>query len=103
MKMEVNKVYTFDDILILPAYSDLEREDVDIHSYFHWYCLNVPVMSSPMDTITEKEMMNAIYKAGGLGFHHRYCDLTKLKRKKYIPGCISICMFSVLNMMITNQ
>jgi len=85
-----NSVYTFDDILILPAYSDLEREDVDIHSYFHWYCLSVPVMSSPMDTITEIKMMDAIYKAGGFGFHHRYCLIETLTNLRYIPGGIAV-------------
>ena len=84
------KSYTFDDILILPEYSDLEREDVDIRSYFHWYCLSVPVMSSPMDTITEIEMMDAIYKAGGLGFHHRYCDWGELFKAGSIPGGIAV-------------
>lgn len=94
--MEFNKAYTFDDILILPQYSDIEREDVDIRSYFHWYCLSVPVMSSPMDTITGKEMMQRIYEIGGLGFHHRYCDkdatknIEKLRNIGNIPGGIAI-------------
>src|SRR5574342_1169350 len=77
----MDKAYTFDDILILPAYSEIEREDVDIRSYFHWYCLSVPIFSSPMDTITEIEMMEAIYQAGGLGFHHRYVLDNKMLAK----------------------
>ncbi len=93
-----NKAYTFDDILILPAYSEIEREDVNIRSYFHWYCLSVPIMSSPMDTITEVEMMNAMYMAGGLGFHHRYVvdsnnniDFAKLGDAVFDPGGIAVC------------
>lgn len=88
--MDQHKAYTFDDILILPAYSDIERENVDIRSYFHWYCLSVPVMSSPMDTITETEMMQAIYEAGGLGFHHRYTDDKSLSKATLVPGGIAV-------------
>ena len=86
-----NKAYTFDDILILPAYSEIEREDVDIRSCFYRYCLSVPVMSSPMDTITEVEMMQAIYEAGGLGFHHRYIKrMGDLNFARIAPGGIAV-------------
>src|SRR4030065_820249 len=73
-----NKAFTFDDIVILPAYSDIEREDVDIPSWFHWNNLRIPIFSSPMDTITEARVMFAMRLGGGLGFHHRYCDLEQL-------------------------
>lgn len=83
--------FTFDDILLVPRYSDVEREDIDIRSYFHWYCLSVPVMSSPMDTITEKEMMYAMYEAGGLGFHHRYTlPIEDLRKVQPCPGGMAI-------------
>lgn len=88
--MDQPKAYTFDDIIILPQYSEIEREDVDIRSYFHWYCLSVPVMSSPMDTITEVEMMKAIYQAGGLGFHHRYHYIDGIKGSSAVPGGIAV-------------
>ncbi len=88
-----NKAYTFDDILILPAYSEIEREDVDIRSYFHWFEVPIPIFSSPMDTISEIEMITEIYIAGGLGFHHRYCDLDekqnikKLREVSFLRPC----------------
>lgn len=95
--MEFNKAFTFDDIVILPEYSDIEREDVDISSNFYQHDLAVPIFSSPMDTITEIDMMKAIYKAGGLGFHHRYVlqndqllQNTQLAEAALVPGGIAV-------------
>lgn len=63
---------TFDDVLLLPGYSDFKRGDVDLSVFLHPKIkLSLPVISSPMDTVTEEAMAIAIGKAGGLGIIHR--------------------------------
>lgn len=63
---------TFDDILLLPNYSEILREDVDLLTELHPKIkLKLPVISSPMDTVTETDMAIAMAQAGGLGVIHR--------------------------------
>ena len=63
---------TFDDVLLLPNYTDIKRQDVDLTCTLHpKIVLTLPVISSPMDTVTEKAMAIAIATAGGLGIIHR--------------------------------
>lgn len=65
---------TYSDVLLVPQYSDIvSRKEVDITSYLDKNRpFTLPVISSPMDTITEHSMANAMSKAGGLGIIHRY-------------------------------
>jgi len=67
---------TFDDIILLPGYSTIDtRKTLDVcAATLFGHSLSVPVISSPMDTITGVKMMAAIRDAGGIGIHHRYCD-----------------------------
>lgn len=63
---------TFDDVLLLPNYSAIKREDIDVSSYLTSEIkLEVPLLSSPMDTVTGFEMAVAIGNLGGLGVIHR--------------------------------
>jgi IMP dehydrogenase len=70
----LKKALSFDDVLLTPKYSDIEsRSEVDISSNLgHDIDLSLPVISSPMDTVTEAAMASAIGFAGGLGIIHRY-------------------------------
>lgn len=65
---------SYDDVLLRPQYSDIRsRSEVDIGSNLdkdHGFAL--PIISSPMDTITETAMAVAMHKAGGLSIIHRY-------------------------------
>lgn len=63
---------TFDDVLVLPGYSEVLPIDVDTHVTLHpRLCLAVPIVSAAMDTITEAPMAIALARQGGLGVIHR--------------------------------
>lgn len=63
---------TYDDVLLIPAYSEVLPKDVDTSTYLTKKIrLNVPVISAAMDTVTEAELAIAIAQAGGLGILHK--------------------------------
>jgi IMP dehydrogenase len=72
----MRKGITFDDVLLVPRYSDIKsRLDVDTSTVIGGVHLSVPFISSPMDTVTESEMAIALGKYGGLGVIHRFCSV----------------------------
>src|SRR6266849_3767041 len=63
---------TFDDVLLEPGYSDVLPRDVDVRTQLtRTIRLNVPIMSSPMDTVTESDLAIALAQEGGLGIIHK--------------------------------
>ena len=70
----MKEALTYDDVLLIPQYSDIKsRKEVDISSDLDEdLTFDLPIISSPMDTVTESEMAYAISKMGGLGIIHRY-------------------------------
>lgn len=69
---------TFDDILLLPNYTDFKRRDVDLSVSLHPKInLKIPIISSPMDTVTEEDMAIEMAKNGGLGIIHRNLRIEK--------------------------
>ena len=63
---------TFDDVLLVPAESDVLPADIDLHTQLtRKIRLNIPVMSAAMDTVTEYRMAIAIAREGGIGIIHK--------------------------------
>src|SRR6266571_6934951 len=63
---------TFDDVLLEPAYSDVIPREVDVRTQLTQNIrLNIPILSSPMDTVTESELAIALAQEGGIGIIHK--------------------------------
>jgi IMP dehydrogenase len=73
---------TFDDVLLEPAYSDVVPKDVDIRTQLTANIrLNIPILSSPMDTVTESELAIALAQEGGLGVIHKNMSIERQTRE----------------------
>lgn len=69
---------TFDDVLLVPAYSDVLPREVDLSTLFTRNIkLNTPVVSAAMDTVTEDELAIAIAREGGIGVIHKNMTIEK--------------------------
>lgn len=65
---------TFDDVLLVPAYSEVIPNEVDLSTYLTKKIrLNIPMMSAGMDTVTEHRMAIAMARQGGIGIIHKIC------------------------------
>lgn len=80
----MRELISFDDIIIIPRLSDIEsRDNIDISTYLNvgWsgkkIKLRLPIVSSPMDTVTESEMLYRMWVNGGIGILHRYCSIER--------------------------
>ncbi len=63
---------TYDDVLILPAYSNVLPREVDVSTHFSRNIqLNIPIVSAAMDTVTEAKMAISIAQEGGIGVLHK--------------------------------
>jgi IMP dehydrogenase len=67
-----SEALTFDDVLLVPAFSEVLPRNVDISTQLtREIRLNVPIVSAAMDTVTEKELAIAIAREGGIGMVHK--------------------------------
>lgn len=69
---------SFDDVLLVPRKSEIKsRGDVILYSELKetFFGFNLPIISSPMDTVTGKKMINSMKDYGGVGIAHRYCSI----------------------------
>jgi IMP dehydrogenase len=71
--------YAYDDLQIVPKYSKvLSRSDCEITTDISkGHKIRIPIVSSPMDTVTEWEMAFQLWKLGGMGFIHRFMTIEK--------------------------
>src|SRR6187397_3491342 len=71
----IREAYTFDDVLLKPGLSDILPSEADIRSHVtRAIPLNIPIIASAMDTVTEARMAIAMAQAGGVGVIHRNFD-----------------------------
>lgn len=73
---------TFDDVLLIPAFSDVLPREVDLTTRFsRRITLNVPIVSAAMDTVTEAKMAIAIAREGGIGVIHKNMSIEEQARQ----------------------
>ena len=79
IKVIEQRAYTFDDVLLIPQYSEIKsRLDVNLSvqlSYNKKLELKIPIISAPMDTVTQSKLAEALANYGALGIIHRYQSL----------------------------
>lgn len=80
----IHTAITFDDVLLRPAFSDVVPSQVDVSTRLtRRIGLNLPLLSSPMDTVTESAMAIALAKAGGLGVIHKNMSIQDQTEEVY--------------------
>ena len=73
---------TFDDVLLIPAFSDVLPREVDLRTRFSRHItLNVPIVSAAMDTVTEYQLAIAIAREGGIGVIHKNMSIAEQARQ----------------------
>ncbi len=89
-----NDALTFDDVLLLPAYSQVLPSEVSLETRLtRDIALNIPIISAAMDTVTESRLAIAVAQEGGLGIVHKNMDIESQARevravKKHESGVI---------------
>jgi IMP dehydrogenase len=96
----MNKTISFGDVLLVPQYSEIiSRKEVDLSCKISKdVTVKIPIISSPMDTVTGVEMAVAMSQAGGLGILHRYNSPLEqqemaekaLQEEKYVAAAIGV-------------
>ena len=90
----IEEALTFDDVSLVPAHSDVLPRDVDLRTRVtRDLAINIPLMSSAMDTVTEARLAIAMAQAGGVGVLHKNMTIEQQARevrvvKKYETGVI---------------
>jgi len=96
--MDIKQGLTFDDVLLVPQKSDILPKDTDTSTKLGKLNLDMPLMSSPMDTVTESNMATSLGKAGGLGVIHKNMspkkqaeEVKKVKEKNlFVAAAVSV-------------
>ena len=84
----VHDGFTFDDVLLLPARSDFVPAEADTHSKLtRGIDLNIPLISAPMDTVTEAALAIALAQEGGIGIIHKNLSVENQAREVETIAC----------------
>ena len=92
--MEIREALTFDDVLLVPGASSVMPSTADTATHVtQSIALNIPLLSSAMDTVTEKKMAIAMAQAGGMGVVHKNFDVETQAReirqvKRFVSGTV---------------
>ncbi|NNE87790.1 MAG: IMP dehydrogenase [Silicimonas sp.] len=92
--MEIREALTFDDVLLVPAASSVLPSTADTRTHVTKnIAMNIPLLSSAMDTVTEARMAIAMAQAGGMGVIHRNLDVDEQARevrrvKRFVSGIV---------------
>jgi IMP dehydrogenase len=90
----IEKAYTFDDVLLVPAHSSVLPRDVQLHTQLSRNIrLNLPMLSAAMDTVTEARLAIAMAQEGGIGIIHKNMSIERqaqevAKVKRYESGVV---------------
>lgn len=94
---DFKQAVSFDDVLLVPRKSNIEtRAEVDLTSTIGSLDFKIPIVSAPMDTVTESAMSAAMHTAGGLGVVHRYnsienqCKTVSQSMSKNVGAAIGV-------------
>ena len=80
--MEIREALTFDDVLLVPGASEVLPAEADVSTFVTRNIrLNIPLISSAMDTVTEADMAITMAQAGGIGVIHRNLDAEEQARQ----------------------
>ena len=92
--MEIREALTFDDVLLVPGASKVLPSEADTRTQVtRDIAMNIPLLSSAMDTVTEARMAITMAQAGGIGVLHRNLDVAEQARqvrqvKRFISGIV---------------
>jgi IMP dehydrogenase len=89
-----HEALTFDDVLLVPGYSDVTAKEVTTHTQLtRGITMNIPLVSAAMDTVTESRLAIAIAQEGGVGIVHKSMSIEQQAKevwavKKYESGVV---------------
>jgi IMP dehydrogenase len=92
--MEIREALTFDDVLLVPGASNVLPATADTRTWVtKSIAMNIPLLSSAMDTVTESRMAIAMAQAGGIGILHRNLDVDEQQKqvrrvKRFVSGIV---------------
>ena len=90
--MEIREALTFDDVLLVPAQSSVLPSTADTRTQVTKSIrLNIPLLSSAMDTVTEARMAIAMAQSGGIGVIHRNLDIEEQALSIAAPQRLQPC------------
>ena len=99
--MEIREALTFDDVLLVPGASSVLPSTADTRTHVtKSIALNIPLLSSAMDTVTEGRMAIAMAQAGGMGVVHRNLTVDEQARevrrvKRFESGIVYLSLIHI--------